>query len=172
MTETCIVRHFVASDADAVQALILSIQRQEFGLAITLADQPDLLDIPGFYRRGSGDFWVAELAGEVVGSIALIDIGGGRGVLRKMFVAAPYRGAGRAIAQCLLDGLIARCRAAGMHQLMLGTVSRYLAAQRFYVRNGFEPIGPGSLPPDFPRMRVDDRFYRLDLTAGASEPAD
>lgn len=34
--------------------VILPIQSDEFGIPVTLADQPDLLDIPGFYQRGVG----------------------------------------------------------------------------------------------------------------------
>lgn len=34
-----------------VVSLILPIQRDEFGIAITLEDQPDLLDIRGFYLK-------------------------------------------------------------------------------------------------------------------------
>lgn len=56
--------------------LILSIQRDEYGIAITAQDQPDLNDIPAFYRTGAGDFWVARADGQLVGTIALKDIGG------------------------------------------------------------------------------------------------
>ncbi|WP_206598641.1 hypothetical protein [Rufibacter ruber] len=38
--------------------IILPIQQLEFGVPITLADQPHLLDIEGFYIQKGGDFWV------------------------------------------------------------------------------------------------------------------
>jgi hypothetical protein len=66
--------------------VILPIQQSEFGISITLKDQPDLQDIPGFYQRGSGNFWVALSGARVVGTISLLDIGGAQGALRKMFV--------------------------------------------------------------------------------------
>jgi len=50
----------------------MPIQRGEFGIVLTYADQPYLHDIQSFCRQGCGDFWVA--LGEndtVVGSIAL-----------------------------------------------------------------------------------------------------
>jgi len=75
-----------------------SRQREEFGLPIALADQPDLEDIPGFYRRGSGDFWVALVGGQAVGTIALLDIGNAQGALRKMLVKAAFRGPERGVA--------------------------------------------------------------------------
>jgi hypothetical protein len=36
--------------------VILPIQQSEFGIPITLDAQPDLLDIPGFYQKGIGNF--------------------------------------------------------------------------------------------------------------------
>jgi hypothetical protein len=50
-----------------VRDLIVPIQRNEFGFSITYEDQKDLHDIPGFYRRGGGEFWVAVDGPEVVG---------------------------------------------------------------------------------------------------------
>ena len=73
--------------------VILPIQQTEFNIPITLDGQPDLLDIPGYYRQGKGNFWVALNDSEVIGTIALIDIGNNQGALRKMFVKSAYRGA-------------------------------------------------------------------------------
>ena len=70
-----------------VPELILDIEQNELGVPITLADQPDLLDIPNFYQSNRGNFWLAiNGENEVVGTIALIDTGFAFGVLRKMFV--------------------------------------------------------------------------------------
>ena len=80
--------------AAGVRDLIVPIQREEFGIDITYEDQPDLHDVEAFYRGGGGDFWVAVSGAQVVGSIALIDIGDGQGALRKMFVRQDFRGAG------------------------------------------------------------------------------
>ena len=68
--------------------LILSIQQNEFGVAVKLSDQPDLTTIPEFYQTHNGNFWVALAEGRVIGTIGLLDIGHGRGALRKMFVQA------------------------------------------------------------------------------------
>ena len=50
-----LVRPFDPADAEAVASLILSIQRDEFGIAVTRAEQPDLADIPHFYQSGAGN---------------------------------------------------------------------------------------------------------------------
>ena len=47
-------------DTAALGRLINAIQREEFAIPITLAEQPDLADIEGAYRKGAGEFWVAE----------------------------------------------------------------------------------------------------------------
>lgn len=148
-----------------VAGLILPIQQAEFAIPVTLADQPDLLDIPGFYQRGKGQFWVTldEESGSVVGTIALLDIGNGDGALRKMFVAAGHRGAAHGVAQRLLDTLLAHARAGGLRRLYLGTTARFLAAHRFYEKQGFEQIDASALPAAFPIMQVDTRFYARTL---------
>ncbi|MBC7777368.1 MAG: GNAT family N-acetyltransferase [Phycisphaerae bacterium] len=144
---------------DAICALILNIQQNEFQVTITLADQPDLLKISAVYQQNGGNFWVAVTEGEVIGTIALIDCGEGIGCIRKMFVRADWRGKGRGLAQQLFDTLEAW---AGQHRiaaLYLGTVERLHAAIRFYIRNGFEPVVAEALPASFPRMAVDTHFF-------------
>ena len=78
--------------------LILAIQRAEFGLDIRLDDQPDLLSVASFYQKGAGGFWLALSGSEVVGTIALRDIGNNQGALRKMFVKDTYRGKEHSVA--------------------------------------------------------------------------
>lgn len=161
------LRRYEPADAAAVLAHVLAIQQQEFGLAIAAADQPDLLDVPAFYQRGAGGFWVARAGDRVVGTVGLLDIGGGHGVLRKMFVAPEARGRATGVAAALLGAVRQRCRGAGLHTLWLGTTEAFGAAHRFYEKQGFERIAPEALPAAFPRMAVDTRFYRQAIAAAA-----
>ena len=160
----------IARYADAhrqgVLDVILPIQQLEFGIPITLAEQPDLLDIPGFYRRGAGNFWVALARDQVIGTIGLLDLGNGQGALRKMFVAAPYRGAVLGVARRLLDTLLCWSEMQGVKHVYLGTATKLRAAHRFYEKNDFRKIGGAELPAAFPRMPVDNMFYRLELAHG------
>ncbi|NUT61248.1 GNAT family N-acetyltransferase [Herbaspirillum sp. C9C3] len=148
--------------AQGVVDVILPIQQEEFGIPITLEGQPDLKDIAGFYQKGHGNFWVALDGGKVVGTISLLDIGNAQVALRKMFVAASHRGKEHGTAARLLDGAIAWARAQGVRQILLGTTDKFLAAHRFYEKNGFRLIEKSTLPPAFPVMVVDSRFYALD----------
>ncbi|HEY8969701.1 MAG TPA: GNAT family N-acetyltransferase [Puia sp.] len=143
--------------------LVTNIQQNEFGIPITLEEQPDLLDIPGFFLVGKGNFWLALMNGSVVGCIALKDIGNGRGALRKMFVDARYRGKQHGVGQGLLDILLAWAREKGFLEILLGTTDKFLAAHRFYEKNGFLSIPKDSLPQEFPVASVDSIFYRLAL---------
>lgn len=143
--------------------LILSIQRDEYSIAITAQDQPDLTDIPAFYQSGIGDFWVACDGERLVGTIALKDIGADQAALRKMFVAASHRGRSAGVAQALLDRLMTEARDRGVAQIWLGTTDRFLAAHRFYEKNGFGLVQPEALPDSFPRMAVDSRFYGMQI---------
>jgi len=154
---------FISEHGDGVVDVILPIQRAEFEIPITLEDRPDLRDVSGFYQRRAGNFWVALAGGEVVGTIALLDIGERRGALRKMFVAAEHRGAARGVAAKLLETLLHWCRERGIDGIFLGTTAKYLAAHRFYEKNGFVEIEVGELPAWFPIMAVGTKFYRRSI---------
>ncbi|MHA1598707.1 MAG: GNAT family N-acetyltransferase [Alphaproteobacteria bacterium] len=149
----------------AVSQLIIKIQRDEFGLPLTLDDQPDLADIRGVYQTGDGNFWVAVLDEErIIGTLALVDLGGGHGALMKMFVASTFRGSRLGVGKGLYDALLAYASAAGFLDICLGTTSVMPRAHAFYEKNGFVEIDKADLPDDFPVMAVDSKFYRLVLT--------
>lgn len=157
------VRAFVPDDTQGVFDVIVPIQRDEFGIAITAADQPDLRAIPDFYQRGSGGFWVAAVENRIAGTIGLKDIGNAQAALRKMFVAAPYRGKEYGIAGRLLQTLLDHAQRQAFAAIFLGTTDKFLAAHRFYEKNGFTEIARANLPAAFPLMAVDTKFYVRDL---------
>ena len=142
---------------------ILHIQREEFGVAVTLAEQPDLQNIAGFYQKDNGNFWVAVDNGTIAGTIALLDIGHARGALRKMFVHESYRGKQFGVGQALLETLLQWAGEKNFSDILLGTTEKFLAAQRFYEKNHFRVIDKNELPPEFPIMQVDVKFYTLSL---------
>lgn len=153
-----IIRPFSPEFTAKVIDLIVPIQRQEFGFSITAADQPDLFEIPEFYQKKSGNFWIALAGEEVVGTISLVDLGHQQAALRKMFVHKTVRGNGTA--KRLLDTLLQWARVKHLQEIYLGTTDRFLAAHRFYEKNGFEEITPAELPETFLYMPVDTKFYR------------
>jgi len=150
-------------DCGSIISLVLPIQQIEFGIPVTLEGQPDLLDIELYYFRDGGRFWGAKHNGQLVGTIALINIGYNTGVLRKMFVQKEFRGKQFGVGQQLLTTLTAYCRAHNINHLYLGTVEVMKAAHRFYERNGFSRISVDMLPSYFQRMPSDNVFYYLNL---------
>ncbi len=139
--------------------MILEIQQQEYHLPITAEDQPDLANIPAFYQQDNGNFFTAVENGAVVGSIALKNIGHGNAVLRKMFVKKEYRGKELGVSHALLSRLIEWAREKNFSRIYLGTTPQFLAAHRFYEKNGFVEIEKDELPAEFPVMQVDKKFY-------------
>ncbi|HMU65813.1 MAG TPA: GNAT family N-acetyltransferase [Cellvibrionaceae bacterium] len=147
--------------------VILPIQQQEFNLPVSLAAQPDLLDIANYYQTGRGNFWVALANDRVIGTIGLRDLGNGQGALRKMFVACEFRGAPLGVANLLLNTLIEWAKARKISDVYLGTTEYFHAAHRFYEKNLFIAIARESLPPSFPLMAVDTIFYQRSLLSCA-----
>jgi GNAT superfamily N-acetyltransferase len=96
-----------------------------------------------------------------------IDVSAHAGAIRKMFVHREYRGTN--LAGRLLDAVFRFARSAGIESITLGTLSIFHAAHRFYEKSGFERIDADELPPDFPLMTLDDRFYQRRLSEGQSE---
>lgn len=163
MNATHTIEPFRPELKDEVISLIVGIQHDEFGVNITAADQPDLGTIPTFYQTDGGNFWVARRNGRVIGTIALKDIGNNEAALRKMFVASDARGKEAGVAQELLETLIDWVREHGIERVYLGTTDAFRAAHRFYEKNGFIRVTAENLPPSFPTMRQDTRYYVLNL---------
>ena len=155
-----LIREYAEGDRESVIDVILPIQQQEFGIAIAREDQPDLAEIPHFYQQKNGNFWVALDGGQIVGTIALIDIGSGEVALRKMFVKKSHRSVKHGAAARLLQTVFDWVESRKILSVYLGTTDKFLAAHRFYEKNGFEKISREALPASFPVMKVDMVFYR------------
>ncbi len=158
-----LIRPFCVDDEQQIVDLIVSIQQREFNIPITAEDQPDLLDIPNYYQKNRGNFWVALHNEDVVGTISLLDIGNGQSALRKMFVHRHFRGSGKGVAGSLLKTLLDWAGLKRFREIYLGTTPYFLAAHRFYEKNGFTEISKEDLPETFPIMEVDTRFYTYEL---------
>lgn len=154
---------YTDSSQQPIIDLILDIQRNEFGVPITLEAQPDLKNISSFYQRDNGNFWVAIIKNKIVGTIALLDIGNSRGALRKMFVHKDFRGKEFGVGQTLLNTLLEWATQKNFEEILLGTTEKFIAAQRFYEKNGFVEIEKQLLPEEFPVMEVDVKFYRYHI---------
>lgn len=158
-TPTIDIVPFSPHHAEDVIPLILSIQQSELGIPISLDAQSDLLDIPDVYQSGYGNFWVALAGQEVVGTVALLDIGDMQAALPKMFVRADHRGPAHGVATQLLEALLAWGRKHRVRDTFLATHAGFLAANQLYEKNGFRPVARTQLPSSFPIMEANSTFY-------------
>lgn len=156
-----LIEEFSSMYQNNVLDLILNIQQNEFGINITAKDQPDLCSIKEFYQKEKGNFWVALHNNEVVGTTSLLDIGEKKAALRKMFVHKAYRGVKYEVAKRLLNTLLKWAESSIIEEIYLGTTPKFLAAHKFYEKNGFDEITKEYLPDTFPIMKVDTKFYRF-----------
>jgi N-acetylglutamate synthase-like GNAT family acetyltransferase len=143
--------------------LILTIQKKEFEIDIDLKSQPDLENIQSYYQKGKGNFWVAKINNSIMGTISLLDIGDNHSALRKMFVKKEFRGKEYGVGQALLNTVINWTHEKQFKKIFLGTTEKFIAAQRFYEKNGFIEIDKNLLPKEFPLMKVDVKFYEYSV---------
>lgn len=160
MNENLTIQEYSSDYQSQILDLILSIQQDEYKIPVSKEDQPDLLTIESVYQSESGNFWIALYQGEVVGTIALLDIGNRQVALRKMFVKKEYRGKIFQTASLLLHNAIAWAKTKEVKEIYLGTTLQFIAAHRFYEKNHFKNIEIDQLPTNFPVMQVDKKFYK------------
>jgi GNAT superfamily N-acetyltransferase len=160
LTETSVkIECFSPQYQKGVEELVLPIQNDEMGVIISKEEQPDLIGVEEFFQHDNGNFWVALDGDRVIGTIGLVDIGNREFALRKMFVDKQYRGKEKGVAHALLQRAFEWCRSHHAAAIYLGTTYKYLAAHRFYEKNGFVELQKEELPESFPICHVDRIFY-------------
>ena len=96
----------------------------------------DLSDIPAHYMIHPGsNFWVAEIAGEVKGMVAIQHKDKDAAELRRMSVSSDTRR--RGIGNLLLNAVDQFCLKFGYNSIFLSTVSHLIAAKAMYEGNGY-----------------------------------
>ena len=145
---------------------ILNIQQNEFHVPISLEEQPGLLEIPAFYQKDKGNFWIAVEQDKVIGTMALVDLDNNQAALQKCFVRQDYRGKDIGVGQQLLNTLLDWAKSQSIREFYLGTTDVYKAAHRFYEKNGFREIPKSELPTSFPLLRFDTKFYKYEIKNG------
>lgn len=149
---------------DDMVNFILDIQQNEFGVAITLDDQPDLLNITHHYEDKGGLFLLAMDAEneKVIGTIALVKLDENKSALKKVFVDPKYRGEYR-VGQKLLDAVVEFARETDIEKIYLGSTAMMKRAHNFYKKNGFVEKDFSVFPSDFPIVEVDSVFMVKEL---------
>jgi putative acetyltransferase len=150
------LRSATNQDRQAIEALVFGVL-VEYGLKPDPGGiDSDLHDIERSYLATGGLFDVlTDGAGEVVGSVGLFPLSDSVCELRKMYLAAPFRG--RSLGRHLLEHALRRARELGFTRVVLETASVLREAVVLYERNGFRRYQPAHLA-----ARCDAAYY-LDL---------
>jgi GNAT superfamily N-acetyltransferase len=143
---------FEPEHADGFRSLVADTLR-EFGFEPDPEIDPDLADPASVYTA----LWVAVAGGEVVGSVALRDLGGGRALeLKRMYLRPASRG--RGLGKRLLAIALEWGGANGARVIRLDTSERMEAARALYEAHGFRRV-----PGEAPRQGQQRLLYELRL---------
>jgi hypothetical protein len=129
------LRAYTPSDLAAVTRLVCEVLT-EFGFnAQTGNVERDLRAAHERYGGGRAGFWVADLDGAIVGTVAVRPKEGQTCELKRLYVRPDLRGTG--LGQALYAHAEAFARAAGYEKVWLDSSRRFARARRLYERNGF-----------------------------------
>jgi molybdopterin-guanine dinucleotide biosynthesis protein A/predicted GNAT family acetyltransferase len=142
---------FEARHASGFTSLVSDTLR-EFGFEADPELDPDLAD-PGSYYAA---LWIAELDGQVVGSVALRDLGNGVLELKRMYLRRTQRG--RGLGKRLLTTAVEGARSRGATMIRLDTSERMETARALYEAYGFRQV-----PGEAPRQGQSRLLYELRL---------
>jgi N-acetylglutamate synthase-like GNAT family acetyltransferase len=109
-------------------------------------------------------YWVVLDKGEVVATIGVVLLANNIAALKSMMIAKVCRGTG--LADGLLKHAITFAKRQACNEMILGTMTQFVAAQKFYLKNGFIEIKKVELPKDFNPNPVDALFYEKSLING------
>lgn len=158
------IGEYVESDRDEIIALVLHCQNDGTRPLVTVDDQPELLDIKRKYiADGGGNFWVARDNGKVAGTIGLMDVGNGLGILKKFFVYEPYRGCPHYLGRQLYAVLFDFAQKHGFKTIILDTPKNTDRAHLFYEKSGFKKIAAKDVPMTYDYPYEDCDFFILNL---------
>jgi DNA-binding MarR family transcriptional regulator/GNAT superfamily N-acetyltransferase len=90
------------------------------------------------FKPGREQGWIAEIDGEMAGSVLLTDEGDGLSRLRLLYVEPKFQG--RGIGDALVSACLEFARSVGYRRMTLWTHSILESARRIYARHGFEIV--------------------------------
>lgn len=144
MADTVVIRPFVETDAAAVRALFVRINRllappamkDAFEAYIASSIDEEIGRISDYYAPKDGSFWVADDEGRLAGMFGLETAAGGDAMeLRRMYVDPGLRR--RGIARTMLAFAESECRRRGVRRLELSTSEVQAAALSLYRNSGY-----------------------------------
>jgi RimJ/RimL family protein N-acetyltransferase len=157
-----VIKPFDSSYTQDLLNLVKRIQVDEFNIPIVESQNQELYTIQATFQKDNGNYWIALFNGQLMGTIAVLDIGHQAVELRDVFLDKEFRGKGFAIQ--LLDTVYNWCHTRNITKIFLGTTLAFKAAHRFYEKNGFKELKKEEMPSFCKPMDCDEKFYFRDLT--------
>ena len=142
--DTLIIRPYRPDDQATVKAIFIDWNRtiagpdnaDAFDAYIRRALDEEIGRIPEYYQQVSGSgFWVADLAGAVVGMAGIERLTGAEAEVRRMYVDAGHRR--RGIGVRLLSHIVDFCIEDGYQRILLSTSELQDAALALYRAQGY-----------------------------------
>ena len=91
-----VIRAFRPEDKPGVVAVIKAVY-DDYNYIVDFDEfEADLVDIQSTYQDAGGEFWVAEDAGVIAGSVGVLQHGGDTCELKRLYIAHAYRRRGLA----------------------------------------------------------------------------
>jgi N-acetylglutamate synthase-like GNAT family acetyltransferase len=154
------IEPFNESHQHSINVLSREIQR-EFFIPFSSKDSRSITELSKDLNQ---KYWVALSYGKVIGTVGIVKIGDNKGVLKRMFLKKGFRGQEHKISHKLLQLAIYYAMENGIKEIYLGTMTQFVAAQKFYVKQGFVQIQEEQLPKDFPANPQDTLFYMIAIS--------
>ncbi len=108
----------------------------EFGYKYSRQLDRDLLNIPQYYFRRGGNFWVLAHNGRIVGTLGISRVKGTVCKLRRFYISKRYRHRGWGI--LLYKKALVFVRRKGYREIWTSTTPRFKDSLRFQQRAGFQ----------------------------------
>lgn len=139
------------ADMDAIRRLW---REYEAFLQVDLCFQgfdEELASLPGRYAPPKGGLFVAEVDGEIAGTVAFYPQENGAAEIKRLYVTPAFQGL--SIGRALLTHAMEHARKAGYDVLRMDSMRRLNAAEKLYKHVGFYEIQPFNHSPH------DDAYY-------------
>ena len=131
------IRRFTPTDQAHVSGLISEIMNEEFQTEKTAYPTEDIDNIEESYGNLGEAFFVAISGNKVVGTVAIKKEDHRVALLRRLFVATPYRK--QQIGARLVERALQFCREVGYEEIVFKTTSRMERANQLCEKSGFVP---------------------------------
>ncbi|MFH1291921.1 MAG: GNAT family N-acetyltransferase [bacterium] len=152
------IRQYKDSDKDKIWDLHIKVLEDAGALADSGPWDDDLKNIQHEYISGGGTFLVGLSGDEIVVMGALKVVDNNNVEIKRMRVLPKYQRKG--LGQLMLDKLEEKAVGSGYNQIQLDTTDKQIAAQNFYVKNGYKEVSR------IKGKKFESIIYKKNLVAG------